>query len=101
ADQKLADALVFSRMKSFVENDAKPIWPGTMNGESFDWSVLAAPDGTEGVQRLASQYWRANVDTTELYVLSTPGGIANRLAAGNTGLSNLVVAGDWTANGFN
>jgi uncharacterized protein with NAD-binding domain and iron-sulfur cluster len=100
-DQKQADALVFGRMKDFVENNAQPIWPGTIAGGSFDWSVLAAPEGTAGVQRLACQYWRANVDTTELYVLSTPGGIANRLAADKTGLSNLVFAGDWTDNGFN
>ncbi|HEY4170065.1 MAG TPA: FAD-dependent oxidoreductase [Reyranella sp.] len=99
--QKEADALVFDRMKGFVENDAQPIWPGTMKGNAFDWSVLAAPEGTVGVQRLSAQYWRANVDTTELYVLSTPEGIANRIAAGNTGLSNLVFAGDWTDNGFN
>lgn len=101
ADQKAADALVFGRMKGFVQNNARPIWPGTMNGNTFDWSVLAAPEGTAGVQRLAAQYWRANVDTTELYILSTPEGIANRIAAGNTGLSNLVFAGDWTDNGFN
>ena len=101
ADQKEADALVFDRMKGFVENNAQPIWPGTMNGNAFDWSVLAAPEGTAGVQRLAAQYWRANVDTTELYVLSTPESIANRIAAGNTGLANLVFAGDWTDNGFN
>jgi uncharacterized protein with NAD-binding domain and iron-sulfur cluster len=101
SDQKAADALVFARMKGFVENNAQPIWPGTMNGNAFDWSVLAAPDGTVGEQRLTFQYWRANVDTTELYVLSTPEGIANRIAAGDTGLSNLVFAGDWTDNGFN
>ncbi len=99
--QKEADALVFDRMKGFVENNAAPIWPGTMKGNAFDWNVLAAPDGTAGVQRLSAQYWRANVDTTELYVLSTPEGIASRIAAGNTGLSNLVFAGDWTDNGFN
>jgi uncharacterized protein with NAD-binding domain and iron-sulfur cluster len=102
SDQKKADALVFERLKGFVDNNAKPIWPGTVNNDgSFDWNVLAAPAGNEGVQRLSCQYWRANVDTTELYVLSTPEGIANRLAAGNTGLSNLVFAGDWTDNGFN
>jgi uncharacterized protein with NAD-binding domain and iron-sulfur cluster len=102
SNQKRADALVFERMKGFVETDAKPIWPGTVkNDGSFDWNVLAAPDGTDGVQRLSCQYWRANVDTTELFVLSTPEGIANRIAAGNTGLSNLVFAGDWTDNGFN
>jgi uncharacterized protein with NAD-binding domain and iron-sulfur cluster len=101
ADQKQADALVFSRVKGFLENDAAPIWPGAIANGSFDWSVLAAPQGTAGVQRLAAQYWRANVDTTELYVLSTPEGIANRIAAGATGLSNLVFAGDWTDNGFN
>ena len=101
SDQKAADATVFDRMKGFVESNAQPIWPGTMANGSFDWSVLAAPAGTEGVQRLAAQYWRANVDTTELYVLSTPEGIANRIAAGKTGLANLVFAGDWTDNGFN
>jgi uncharacterized protein with NAD-binding domain and iron-sulfur cluster len=101
SDQKAAEALVFDRVKGFVENNARPIWPGTIANGSFDWSVLAAAPGTVGVQRLASQYWRANVDTTELYVLSTPEGIANRIAAGNTGLSNLVFAGDWTDNGFN
>ena len=83
SDQKQADALVFDRVKGFVENNAQPIWPGTMKGNAFDWSVLAAPAGTAGVQRLAAQYWRANVDTTELYVLSTPEGIANRIAAGD------------------
>jgi uncharacterized protein with NAD-binding domain and iron-sulfur cluster len=101
SDQKQADALVFDRVKGFVENNAQPIWPGTMKGNAFDWSVLAAPAGTAGVQRLAAQYWRANVDTTELYILSTPEGIANRIAAGATGLTNLVFAGDWTDNGFN
>jgi hypothetical protein len=99
--QKEADALVFDRLKGFVENNAAPIWPGAMKGNAFDWNVLAAPEGTAGVQRLSAQYWRANVDTTELYVLSTPEGIANRIAAGNTGLSNLVFTGDWTDNGFN
>jgi predicted NAD/FAD-dependent oxidoreductase len=88
-------------VKGFVENSAAPIWPGTMKNGAVDWDVLAAPPGTAGVQRLSCQYWRANVDTTELFMLSTPEGIANRIAAGNTGLSNLVFAGDWTDNGFN
>jgi uncharacterized protein with NAD-binding domain and iron-sulfur cluster len=101
SEQKKADALVFDRLQDFVENSAAPIWPGTMKNGAFDWNVLAAPPGTAGVQRLACQYWRANVDTTELFILSTPEGIANRLAAANTGLTNLVFAGDWTDNGFN
>jgi uncharacterized protein with NAD-binding domain and iron-sulfur cluster len=101
SDQKKADAVVFDRVQDFVENNAAPIWPGTIKNGAFDWDVLAAPPGTAGVQRLACQYWRANVDTTELFMLSTPENIANRIAAGNTGLTNLVFAGDWTDNGFN
>lgn len=102
SEQKEADALVFERMRGFVKQNAAPIWPGTMDGgHAFDWNVLVAPEGAVGEQRLTFQYWRANVDTTELYVLSTPEGIANRIAAGNTGLSNLVFGGDWTDNGFN
>jgi hypothetical protein len=101
SNQKAADDLVFRRVTEFLKANAQPIWPGTTNGGAFDWSVLAAPAGTVGPARLQSQYWRANVDSSELYILSTSKGIGHRLKAGGTGLANLVFAGDWTDNGFN
>ena len=43
---------------------------------------------------------RANLDPSDRYVQSLPGSGRYRLAPGGTGLDNLVVAGDWTACGF-
>lgn len=101
SNQKEAEAVVFKRITEFLQSDAQPIWPGAAIGTGLDWSVLAAPAGAVGPERLKSQYWRANVDSTELYILSTSLGIGHRIKAGDTGLANLVFAGDWTDNGFN
>jgi uncharacterized protein with NAD-binding domain and iron-sulfur cluster len=47
------------------------------------------------------QYWRANVDPSERYVLSTKGSTVFRLRASKSGYSNLKLAGDWTFTGLN
>ncbi|MFM9901874.1 MAG: NAD(P)-binding protein [Polaromonas sp.] len=54
-----------------------------------------------GVQRFDQQFWRANIDPTERYVTSPPGSTAARLKAWGSGLSNLVLAGDWIYTGLN
>src|SRR5258708_5211087 len=66
----------------------------------FDWSFLHA-DGTEGEDRLASQYWRANIDPSERYVLAVAGSTKYRLPVDGSGFKNLVLAGDWLLNGLN
>jgi uncharacterized protein with NAD-binding domain and iron-sulfur cluster len=48
-----------------------------------------------------SDLWRANIDPTERYVTSPPGSTAARLKAWGSGLSNLVLAGDWIYTGLN
>ncbi|WP_269800237.1 NAD(P)-binding protein [Novosphingobium kunmingense] len=47
------------------------------------------------------QFWRANVDPSELYVLSCRKTTQYRLHSGDTGYINLVFAGDWTRTGLN
>jgi uncharacterized protein with NAD-binding domain and iron-sulfur cluster len=54
-----------------------------------------------GEARFESQYWRANVDPSELYVMSVPGSTTHRLRAEESGYENLFLAGDWTRNGLN
>lgn len=65
------------------------------------WPAIS--NGTGGVHRteLADSYVRANVDPSERYVMSVAGSSSARLKANATGLNNLVLAGDWTDNGFN
>ena len=54
-----------------------------------------------GEERFNSQYWRANVQPTERYVLSTVGSKFCRLRSDDCGFGNLYLAGDWTLNGLN
>jgi uncharacterized protein with NAD-binding domain and iron-sulfur cluster len=48
-----------------------------------------------------SQFWTANVDPSDRYVLSLPSTSAARISPLDTAVDNLTVAGDWTANGLN
>ncbi|MEO7547203.1 MAG: hypothetical protein ABIT82_02175, partial [Ramlibacter sp.] len=71
---------------------------------SLDFSLLHAYDEAsagKGVARFDQQFWRANIDPTERYVTSPPGSTAARLKAWGSGLSNLVLAGDWIYTGLN
>ncbi len=77
------------------------LWPESVHATGFDWSKLFDPGGGQGVQRFDSQYWRANVDPSERYVVSLVGSSRYRLAADGTGVSNLLVAGDWIRTGLN
>lgn len=58
-------------------------------------------DNTDGVSRFESQFWRANIDPSERYVLAPAGSTNHRLEAGGSGFDNLILAGDWIYNGLN
>ncbi len=75
-------------------------WPNAVGPDGFRWDILTAPDGVVGEQRFEHQYWRANFSPTERYVQTMPGTVSHRLAADESGLTNLVLAGDWIRNGF-
>jgi uncharacterized protein with NAD-binding domain and iron-sulfur cluster len=75
------------------------MWPRATTPDSpqvLDWRLLVDPMERSGEARLDAQFWRANIDPTERYVLSVPGSIDKRLAPGDSGFANLVLAGDWT-----
>lgn len=80
------------------------LWPEAAppdNPAGLDWSLLVDPDGGAGEARLEAQFFRANVDPSERYVLSLKGSTPYRLRAGDSGFSNLYLTGDWTQNDFN
>jgi hypothetical protein len=66
----------------------------------FDWSLLASDGAQRGAARLRAQYWRANTTGSERYVLTPAKSVLDRLAADESGVDNLVLAGDWTRNGI-
>ena len=91
------------RAREFLDHDVGTLWPAAVDDHGFRWSLLG--DGgsstATGADRLDDQYWRANIDPSDLYVQSLPGTDKYRLKPGSTGFDNLVVAGDWTDSGMN
>jgi len=94
---------VRQQMRQFLGRDIAPLWPkGVQSGEPncLDWNLLVDPNGGTGAARLDAQYWRANVEPSERYVLSLGHTGRYRLEPGKSGFDNLFLAGDWTRNGF-
>jgi uncharacterized protein with NAD-binding domain and iron-sulfur cluster len=90
--------------RSWLAQHTGAIWPQatpTPGATGLDWNLLVAPEGVDGPARLDSQWLRANIDGTERYVLTVKGSTKFRMRAGETGFSNLVIAGDWVDSGFN
>jgi uncharacterized protein with NAD-binding domain and iron-sulfur cluster len=73
------------------------LWPNIGESEQgFRWNLIYSKRDLTGPARLDDQYWRANINPSDRYVLSLPGTLRHRMEPGNTGYTNLYVAGDWT-----
>jgi uncharacterized protein with NAD-binding domain and iron-sulfur cluster len=89
----------------FLNRHAGTLWPNAINERGFRWSLLAAEDGASRTDDAASarfetQFWTANVNPTDRYVLSLPGSIRYRISPLDMTFDNLTIAGDWTATGL-
>lgn len=87
--------VVWTRLVKFVTQDLPALWPG------FSLDSLRAPAGTSGLARLQFQYWRANVDPSDHYVIPGVGTNALRLAEDGSKFQNLALAGDWVRTHLN
>ncbi|MGZ4231093.1 MAG: NAD(P)-binding protein [Solirubrobacteraceae bacterium] len=96
-----ADARVRSNAREFLVRNAEPVWPKACNGDgSFDWEMLFDRKGGVGEKRLDAQFFRANFQPTERYVMTRAGSVGSRLRSDESGFANLKLAGDWTRNGI-
>ena len=94
----------YAAMLEHLKNNMGYMWRATAaEPNSLDWTLLHDPSGATGSARLRSQYWVANIDPSERYVLSVPGTTRHRLPkpGKGTGFRNFYLAGDWTRNGLN
>jgi len=100
----------------FLDRDVRHLWPRAMRDASgdggrdggFRWELLVDADGEPhpadrpaSEARLATQYWTANVNPSDRYVLCPPGSPKHRISPLDNTYDNLTVAGDWTYCGFN
>lgn len=91
---------------AFLRGDARHIWPRAHDDRGdFRWTILADAAATlpppSGPARFETQYWRANVNPSDRYVLSLPGSLKHRISPLDMTFDNMTIAGDWTDCGFN
>lgn len=84
-----------------LQHQIHALWPAVATPGGFDWSCLVDMSGAQGERRFDSQYWRANVDPSERYVLSVVNSTQYRLRTDGTGFANFYVTGDWIRTGIN
>ncbi|TFW22902.1 NAD(P)-binding protein [Duganella callida] len=77
------------------------LWSAAGPAAAFPWQWLVDGSGATGVQRFDAQYWRANVDPSERYVMSVVGSTRYRLRTDQSGFANLFLTGDWIKTGIN
>jgi uncharacterized protein with NAD-binding domain and iron-sulfur cluster len=98
-DAHAARARVRANAVRFLANDVTVLWP------QFRWEGLMSADaGCEperGESRFGSQFWTANVNPSDRYVLSLPGTLQHRISPLDDTYDNLTIAGDWTECGYN
>ena len=86
----------------WLDRHAFAFWPKAATRAAFDWKKTYAPAGTSATSHPVDlQYVRANINPSDRYVLSVEGSTKYRLKPGESGFSNLFLAGDWTYTGLN
>jgi uncharacterized protein with NAD-binding domain and iron-sulfur cluster len=85
----------------FLSQDMHELWPKAAAPGSFRFDWLIDPQGGVGAARFASQYWTANVNPSDRYVLMLPGTLKYRISPLDNAYDNLTLAGDWTDCGYN
>ena len=97
----------------FLNEQVHHLWPQAVHAPGqFRWNLLvdaqpaaSAADGAAApaasAARFDTQYWAANVNPTDRYVLALPGSLQHRISPLDNSYDNLTIAGDWTDCGFN
>lgn len=100
---KVAKEIVKGYASQYLNANAGYLWPNWMAGLTSkpQWQLLVDTENRQGEARLDGQYFRANVDPTEHYVLSVTNSTCYRLRADQSGYSNMFLTGDWTKNPLN
>jgi uncharacterized protein with NAD-binding domain and iron-sulfur cluster len=100
--QQVASERVRCNAISFLERAAGGLWPEAARRDGgVDWERLVDPAGGRERERFDSQFWVANFEATERYVLTPPGSVKYRLGADESGYANLFLTGDWIRTGLN
>ncbi len=96
----VASAVVRENAVNFLNKHVGHFWPDAVSKDGFDWSLLSVQgEEVEGEARFDTQFWTANINPTDRYILSLPGSLKYRISPLDKHFDNLTVAGDWTRCG--
>jgi uncharacterized protein with NAD-binding domain and iron-sulfur cluster len=93
ADPPDTAARVEATTARMLDQRMADLWPDAVGPDGFDPDVLHGD--------LGEQHFVAATDPSDRYVQSLPGTDRHRLRVDQSGLDNLVLAGDWTNCGLN
>ena len=106
-----AEAAVKVRAAQWLRTNGQFLFPSAVATGAWEggfpdtWNFrLLFQDGLTGTleaEVFDGQFWRANIDPSERYVLSVKNSTQFRIKASDTGYDNMVCAGDWTYTGLN
>jgi uncharacterized protein with NAD-binding domain and iron-sulfur cluster len=90
--------------RGFLDKNCGLIWPNVRepgDHKKFDDATLVNCALDPAIGNFQTQFFRVNIDPTELYCLSLPGTTKFRLPPWKSGFANLYLAGDWTLTDLN
>ena len=88
-------------LADWLRDESRGIWTEFLAEDgTFDWERLYSPDGNSPDSRMQWQYCRTNIEGTERYTTPAAQTVDLRLSPGESGFTNLTLAGDWTKNGI-
>lgn len=100
SDSPQTEALAFARSQGLALLDQLGhLFAGCVAREadtSLDFEHLVG-----GEKPIDNQFFKANINLSDRYVLAAKGTTKYRLEADGSGFENLILAGDWTQNGIN
>ena len=94
-------ARVRRNARMWIDEQAERVWPLAFEDGKFVEELLVTAPGLPPERRFDAQYFRANVDPSERYVLTVPGSTRHRLTSKDPEFDNLFLAGDWVAGCIN
>ena len=87
---------------AWLRDHPRRLWPEASLAATreLNWELLQDPAGRTGEHRLAAQHCWLLGAPSDRHTLSPPGSSRHRLRPDDSGLKNLVLAGDWLTGGL-
>lgn len=87
---------------TWLKSHPRRLWPEASLSATreLNWELLVDTHGRTGDHRLAAQHCWSLTAPTDRATLTLPGHTRHRLRADHSGLKNLLLAGDWLADGL-